>query len=60
VSGKSTEGRWAGSTVLDAAIRENREDIAKLLREHGAKTGAELDEEQAKTPEQENSREGEQ
>ena len=32
----------AGETPLDAAIRENNEEIAELLRSHGAKRGEEL------------------
>jgi len=48
----------SGRTMLDR--EEPGSEMAKFLREHGAKTGAELDEERAKTPEQEKSRAGEQ
>jgi ankyrin repeat protein len=31
-----------GDTPLDWAVRNNKEDVAELLRKHGGKTGEEL------------------
>ena len=39
-----------GETALDLALKENHPDLAALLREHGGKTGTELDAEAKTTP----------
>lgn len=39
----SVDGFKAGDTPLDIALRKGRDEMAELLRQHGAKTSAQLD-----------------
>jgi ankyrin repeat protein len=48
VSVISTKGEFAGKTLLDIALEKKYDEAVEILREHGAKTGAELDEEEKK------------